>query len=631
MHNLRIEDGFGIYYKKEKCDDYAFFESNPSHRPRPEDLLKPWVIGESTPIGSSAGDANTPVEGEYGDNKTKISEKDLEEGSASRDQNDPNQNNDDHGDDEKPKVKKPDLDNLLGTKDKSKKRKMINTDFCWSLSFLRWLLLNEAKKSILEFHRVLLFPIRCLGYLFFPVWFYVHHRLNEDDDEDYDYDDEEPEQDITIVTGVTGAAGSQGQLKVESPQTSAVERKERRTSQGKRPRNRTRKWVYSKSFLFRFVSWLYAQSPSAESKNFEQFELFIVTNVLSIPPLILNEVAFVLAALMDLLMCLSTFFMFRRYRPNEEYDTKTEFVFYLSFLCQGLILPIMILFSLGITLGPVLLHLTLSDGGIALSQLISEGLSAASAVDWGVPSVWVGSVVSFILALASLELQFTFAKYKCLLFRPWLFFYLYLIQPVYYTLKGRGMIWVCYSSLLSQTTYWCWRFKRAIPLLGSLIGELVLFSFVLLWMGWFNIPVYYSGDYVWFCATGPITLWLGYQGLYHDRLISNNSKENRVTPLMKERDLRKTAAAAEAVKKARKLAAKQAAENQLKLARGHETKQHQNKSDRFGYNNNNNNNSRDLLTTEYVDSSPVARWSCGACTFLNNAGSNKCSICFTPK
>ncbi len=410
LHSLRSEDGFGVFWKDFNCDDYSFYEGNFSgYIHRPPELPRPWT---------RVDDEQKMAEAKA---LSKAAESDLERGEAAGPVEKAADGKAAAGKAADGAPKKLDLDNLLGTKDNTKKRKMINTDYFWSLSFLRHLFLAEAYLSVVLFHNVLLFPVRCLGYLFFPVWYYIRHRVDDEDEEN-----------AAPPPGLGAAATGA----IVGPSSSNLQ-----PATGRRPN-------FSKSFLFRFVAWLYKLSPHAESRNFEKFELFIVTNVLSIPPLLLNELAVLTAFLMNGLMLVVTFFQKKSWRSegwrsddwrlhDETRDAEPtigqSLLLYLSFLLQGATLPLFVGYLAVLPVSPAVLSVAVSPGWAAV---FTDGFSAIPSLPaW----VWALCAPTAVIALASLELQCLFAQHRALMFRPWLFFYLFLIEPLYLTFRGEGI------------------------------------------------------------------------------------------------------------------------------------------------------------------------------------------------
>jgi Sec-independent protein translocase protein TatA len=557
LHSLRTQDGFGMYNKKYKSDDYRWFQVGGSARP--PDLLKPWSDQPDQEQGLSKEKEQGLSKEQPVTEESKAEEKTAEKATedvpmSSTDSKTPK------------KAKKLDLNNMMGTKDPSKKRKMINTDYPWSLSFLRQLMIDEARKSVMGFHHILLFPIRCLGFLLFPVYNYVHHRMNDDDEADEKDEDDQP-------------------------------------------------LFYTKSFTFQAVVWLFKQSPPASTHNFNKFELFFVTNLLAIIPLVINELAALVAILLDCVMYLSVFGM-----TDQEWELDDDlrelsyarsFCCYLSFLVQFLLLPLFVGITLGTSLIPLLLAFLLDDWS------------------W---YIYPSLIACLFTGAALFQLQQLFARNSCKLFRPYLFIWVTLLNPIWKAIKGEGILWAAYCTILAHGTHFLWRLKKC-SCLFVLPAELLLFALVLSWAGWFNIFVLLSEEYIWFALTGPVSFLFLIRALFpwEDNIVTQNSQRERKTPFdlfrekraerkqrklkRREEDNLKEIARQEKLIQATERATKAVEATPQKLAAKKET--HESKVDSMPV--------ADAAQPEAAQPSHIA---CPQCTFVN-VGRNisSCEIC----
>jgi hypothetical protein len=226
---------------------------------------------------------------------------------------------------------------------------------------------------------------------------------------------------------------------------------------------------------------------------------------------------------MDGLMCLVTLFQFEKWETDDdlrEISVGKTVACYVSFLLQLIFLPIfagVFAAMAGVSIGIQ----------FAMEGNVTTSISVAA---------WATLPLGIVWALASLELQVMFAKHKALLFRPWNSLLVFLVHPLWDTIRGRGMLWVGYSSILAECTYLCYKLAQW----GGcfrLISELFMLVLVLSWSCWPQIPVAYFQKWVWFSLTAPLTLFLLYRGIYVDELIKKNSKpaDQRETPAMQRR------------------------------------------------------------------------------------------------
>jgi len=310
-------------------------------------------------------------------------------------------------------------------------------------SFYRPLFILEATTSIRKIHHFVLFPFRCFAKLFIPVHLYILWRLN------VPILPANPE--VLIQNGVTY------------------------------------------SFLFQGILWLQIKQPTYT--DFYRLERFLLVNLLSLPLLILNELAVLIMALHSIVI-MSLSFGITSATSAENVGNCIYRLSQISRVLQGLVLPALVFLEVNWWFAPIyaasqsFMHVLTGNGPvISLWNPLPVGILS-------LPAIWTLWAIFLVVVAASIHLVYRFCLVIAKIFRPWQFW----TQLIPLKL---------YSSLLASGTRLCYRMaKESSSRCSKLLGEILMMIITLLWILWPTYPVIHYRAWPWLGLTVPINVVL---------------------------------------------------------------------------------------------------------------------------